>query len=300
MGRPYKNSMKPIILLIGLIVSGCATTAPPTINVRPVPLVEQVDTHLDADYQFALQSYEDGKYGLAYSAYKKLLMQSPEDTKVLLGFADVALAMTSQGASYQEEAALIYTRLVNTPDVAEDVLRQARTGIILLKSLHAEKNSVDIINLATNSDDPRVWNTLGRGYDKSGEWISALDAYLTALNLSYETGQTVAPVQNNMGMSLLLQGRTSEAVKKFEQAHLASPHIKLYDNNYRLGLIFTGNLPRALKDVEEGQAAQLLNDAGFIAAGIGEISRARTLYQEAIRISPVYFQIAEQNLRALG
>ncbi|MBL4869526.1 MAG: hypothetical protein JKX72_01095 [Robiginitomaculum sp.] len=292
--------MKPITLLIGLIVSGCATTTPPTINVRPVPLAGQVDVHFDEDYQLAVTSYADGKYGLAYTAYKKLLMRSPKETKALLGFADAALAMVGQGSSYQEEAILVYTRLINTPGIAKDILRQANTGIILLQSLSADKNSADIINLATNSDDPRVWNALGRGYDKTGEWISALDAYLTALNLSYETGQTIAPVQNNMGMSLLLQGRTNEAVKKFKQAHLASPHIKLYDNNYRLGLIFVGHLSRAIEDIEDGQAAQLLNDAGFIAAGIGETARARTLYQHAIHLSPVYFQTAEQNLRALG
>jgi len=48
-----------------------------------------------------------------------------------------------------------------------------------------------------------------------------------------------------------------------------------------------------------GRAAQIYNDAGFIAAKAGKTDVARSLYREALRISPVYFPPAQANLDAL-
>lgn len=140
---------------------------------------------------------------------------------------------------------------------------------------------------------------MGQAYDRKRNWISALDSYVTALRLSHDRGSAVAPVQNNMGMSLMMQGRTLGALQKFKQAHLAHPDIQLYNNNYRLALILSDKLGQAIDGLDEGRMAQLYNDAGFIAQGNGDETRARILYEKAILTSPVYFEIAEQNLKTL-
>ena len=141
-----------------------------------------------------------------------------------MGFADAALAMVSRGQIYYDEANWVYTQIINTPDFSEKTVNQAKTGLLLLDVwARRMRKQYALRELAQNSTDPRVWNALGRTYDKQGQWIPALEAYLNALSFSHKNGQALAPVHNNMGMSLLLQKRTREAVEKFKQAHLASP-----------------------------------------------------------------------------
>lgn len=300
MGKYSSKIKKSIVLLVAIMAAPCATPSFAAIEVRPVPLTESTNTNLVADRQSAVASYKAGEFGFAYTKYKKLLMQVPSDEKISLGLADAALAMVSHGQIYHDEANWLYTNIINTPEFSEKTVNQAKTGLLLLTCGQGNANTDELRELAQNNTDPRVWNALGRSYDKKGEWVPALEAYLNALNFSHKNGQALAPVHNNMGISLLLQKRTPEAVEKFKQAHLASPEVDLYDNNYRLGLVLTDNLPKALKDADDGQAAQLFNDAGFIAANNGEFIRARAFYQMAISISPIYFQIAENNLKSLG
>jgi len=145
-----------------------------------------------------------------------------------------------------------------------------------------------------------LWHALGRSYDQNNAWIDALDAYVNALSTAKENGQSTAAVINNMGMSLLMQGRKKEALVKFKQAAKASPDMPVYDNNLRLAATLSGKTTQALKGLSDTKIAQIYNDAGVIAQAQGEHGNATKFYKKAIEKSPVYFKRAEENLTALA
>ncbi|PHR91812.1 MAG: hypothetical protein COA69_11600 [Robiginitomaculum sp.] len=298
---------------VSIVVSGC-TTNRSVVDVRPYNIGNNGNVDLGAVRDRAALFYERGTFISAYTDYKTVVLQMPKDKDypALLGFADAALALAGLGEQYADEARIVYENLVATDGLSNPLKIQAETGLILLDVMAADRGESPEISasetsaealimraLDTNPQDPRLWNALGRAYDRKQNWISALESYVTALRLSHDNTGAVAPVQNNMGMSLLLQGRTEEALVKFRQAHMANPEIQLYDNNTRLALILSDDFATALEGLDDIPMAQLYNDAGFIAAGHGDVARARGLYEKAIEINPLYFEIAEQNLAAL-
>jgi len=158
--------------------------------------------------------------------------------------------------------------------------------------------------------DERLWSALGKSYDQNKDWIAAQEAYAQAL----EHGQDWPNAINNMGMSLLMQGRYEKALDKFAQAAQIAPSKALYDNNRRLTLVLMRQYDRALDDLEtddletddletddmaESRAAQLLNDAGYVAMMQGDRDRAKTLFEYAIARSATYHAKAYANLAAL-
>lgn len=297
-----------MIVPVSIAVSGC-TTSQSGFDVRPLNIGNSGNIDLATVRDRAALFYERGTFISAYTDYKTVVLQMPKDKDypALLGFADAALALAALGEQYADEARMVYENLVATDGLSEPLKTQAETGLVLLDVMEAAPKdsaapSAEALIMGAmdaNPQDPRLWNALGRAYDRKQNWISALESYVTALQLSHDNGGAVAPVQNNMGMSLLLQGRVPEALVKFRQAREANPEIQLYDNNTRLALLLSDDFETALEGLEDIRTAQLYNDAGFITAGRGDIAQARALYQKAIEISPVYFEIAEQNLAAL-
>lgn len=311
-----------ILLPVNAVGAGCATTKPvlPVVEVRPVALINNGNFDLVTADKKAALFYKEGAFISAYTEYKNAVIKMPSNTgerknyTALLGFADAALALSALGETYQDEARLVYNALINTQTsdtgLSKAMKARASAGLALVDALDVNMDA-DVgaqthieakimLALDATPNDPRLWNALGQVYDRKNNWVSALDSYVTALRLSHDRGAAVAPVQNNMGMSLLMQGRTSYALQKFKQAHQAHPDIQLYDNNHRLALVLSDKLAQAIEGLEEGRTAQLYNDAGYIAQGNGDDQRARALYERAILTSPVYFEIAEENLKTLG
>lgn len=325
MAGVFSKMVLSIILPVSVLGAGCTTTQPvyPAVEVRPVLLDNNGDFDLGAAGKKAALFYNEGAFISAYNEYKNTVLHMPsttgehKDYKALLGFADAAMALSGLGEKYQDEARLVYDVISKATlsdtgpknmGLTKAIKARAEAGLVLLDSIAVSSDDVTaqrdveariMLAIDVTPSDPRLWNALGQVYDRKQNWFSALDSYVTALRLSHDKGATVAPVQNNMGMSLMMQGRTLDALQKFKQAHTAHPDVQLYDNNYRLALILSDNLGQAVEGLEGVRVAQLYNDAGFIAHGNGDEIRARKLYEKAILTSPVYFEIAEQNLKKL-
>jgi Flp pilus assembly protein TadD len=154
------------------------------------------------------------------------------------------------------------------------------------------------LNLALerNLQDPRLWSALGQFYDKQAEHMRAQDHYIKALKM----GGPKAAIINNMGMSLLLQGRREAALKKFEHAIELDQDNQLFDNNRRLVLALQADYQAATEGLTDHRAADILNDAGYIALQRGEMKLAARLLEHSIRLSPRHHQKAQANLEALG
>ena len=296
-----------VIMAVCLVFGGCATTkAKPSIEVRAVKMVEKPDFDTAGVHEKAKKLLSKGAYIKAYNEYQNLLLYLPksaiERNEALLALAETALALTGQGVHYQKQADDIFKQLALKQELPDGDKNRIIAGQALLVAMNEDtKSPIETIEAALElrPDDARLWNALGRAHDQNSDWMPALDAYLQALNVTHKSKRSRAPVYNNMGMSLLLQGRTKEALVKFKRARKGQPEIKIYENNYYLALILSDNLASKFEGLEDNRLALLYNDAGFIAAGKGKHIHARTYYNKAIEISPVYFETAVENLAAL-
>ena len=268
-------------------------------------MVETSDYDIETSYEKSKHLSAKGSFLQAYDEYQNLFAHLPKRTpkrdEILLGFANTSLALAGKDIHYQIQAKTIYQQLAKKKlPLAE--MYKVEAGQALLASLSGEPKAV-ISALKTalenSPDDARLWNAIGHMHDKNMDWFLALDAYLQALQIAHETERPAGPALNNMGMSLLMQGRTQEALSKFEQARNEQPQTRVYENNYYLALILSDALGTQLAELDDSQVARLYNDAGFIAARKGEHQHARAFYRKAIEISPAYFKTAAENLAAL-
>ena len=303
-----------IIICAGLILSACETTKGvegAEVKVRPIvqTSASEQPQKIDVSVQFtkAAQLQASADFIGSYEAYKVLLLRMDMGhtgrNQALLGLADSALALAWRDDKYAAQARKVYQKISTGSALTQPQKHQVESGLLLLDLVDytpeaAERHLEQ--TLQDSPDDPRLWNALGRLHDQNSDWLDALDAYIKALSVAKKNGQSVASVHNNMGMSLLMQGRKREALTKFEQAVKAKPDMTIYDNNLRLAQTLSGQTTIALKGLSDTKIAQVYNDAGVIAQAQGDHKKAIALYREAIEKSPLYFKLAEENLAALG
>lgn len=298
-----------LLVIAGIGLSGCASAkkldVKNTIDVRAATMVEQQTIDLEAERTAADNYYAEGNFKAALRAYQNVILHASEDYEhahlVLMGYGDSALALGGHEA-YRRKAEKAYSVLAEFEDLSEEIQDRLLSGQVLLEIAKNEDIDVEVrLNeaLETNLGDPRLWNALGRLHDQNQDWLIALETYVKALHVANKEGYPVAPVINNMGMSYMLQKRTADALKKFEQAHALNPDIHVYDNNRRLALILTDRIDQAVDGLTDKRAALIYNDAGYLSAATGKKARAQYLYKKAIELSPSYFEKAEINLSAL-
>ena len=128
------------------------------------------------------------------------------------------------------------------------------------------------------------------------DWATADSAYARAASVAPERGE----VANNQGWSLLLRGRWTEALAKFEQAAQLDPRTPRIANNLELA---RDALKERLPQREPGENDQAwsarLNDAGVAAASRGERGRAIAAFAQAIETRTAWYGRAADNLAAV-
>lgn len=300
-----------------LTVGACATTKPAfevkEVQVRPVLTNSSPVEVQEFDFVTALDEAQklrrSSDYAASYNAYNVLFenIKSQDTTRetradILLGLADSALSLTWLGETYEIRARSIYTSIYKSENSSEDYKRRAENGLLLLtlSGLHPDEAETYLrLALEDSPNDPRLWNALGKLHDGNENWLDALDAYVVALAVAKQKDISTAAVVNNMGMSLLMQGRKEEALTKFAQANKSNPDMPIYDNNLRLAQTLTGKSYDAVEGLSEVRTAQMYNDAGVIAQAQGQPIKAKSFYKIAIEKSPTYFEVAEKNLAGL-
>ena len=275
-----------ICAALALAPASFADSAKPVVDVRMVAPETVGKVDVSARFTAAQTALDNGDYASAYDGFTVLRHDNKNNESYQLGLADSAL-----GLRKFSEARSLYGAMI--PSNAR------RAGLTLCD---VALGNVDDIELALNAalegnlSDPRLWNALGLYYDARGRHIDSQDIFIRAIAM----GSDRAAAINNMGMSLMRQRRYDEALAKFEQASSLNPMSRRYDNNRRMVLALGSDFDAAVKDVPEGRAAQVLNDAGYIALTRGRRDQARELFEKAIAVSPVYFPVAEANLASMG
>lgn len=295
-----------VSIVFSLTLIGCASTKTKQgADIRPVEKTQQAAFDFETLKEQAGKHFERGEYAQALQNYRDILLNlSRDDAKrddILLAYGESALGLSQKNAQYLDEARLAFEQLDAKDDLTKDLTNRLVAGqaLLALADNHKDSEALLIRALKHNPDDLRLRNALGHLYDGRQSWLEALDVYVGALAVANATGDETAAIVNNIGMSLLMQGRTKEALEKFEQAAQKAPTQDVFDNNRRMALTLLGQSTQAFENLEDPLAAQLFNDVGYIAASRGDTAKARGYYKKAIALSPHYFERAELNLAAL-
>lgn len=235
----------------------------------------------------AKTAFENGDYAQALAGFRTALSADKDNEAVLLGFGNSALALGKGDVALQ-----VFQRLKSeTP--------AALSGLILAEIMTGQSADIELrLNEALERDqsDPRLWNALGRYFDDQNRPLLAQDNYIKAI----ATGRASAGAINNLGMSYLMAGRSKDALVKFEHALSMDESNLLYDNNRRLVLALSRNYAQAVENLPDYHAADILNDAGYIAKMQGNLAAARRLFEAAIAASPRHHSVAYENLSSLN
>lgn len=143
----------------------------------------------------------------------------------------------------------------------------------------------------------RAWNAKGVLADLTNDWAAADDAYAHAHDLSPEDARII----NNQGWSKLIRGEWAAAVPFLEQAAALDSKSERIANNLELArAALAADLPRRRAGESERDWAMRLNDAGVAAELLGDRKRAVAAFTQALDASPIWYERASNNLKALS
>jgi Flp pilus assembly protein TadD len=102
---------------------------------------------------------------------------------------------------------------------------------------------------------------------------------------------------NNLGWSLLLRGRWTQAVEQLERAAALDPKTQRIADNLDLArTAISEDLPRRRPNESDSDWAARLNDAGVMARVRGDQKRAIAAFAQAIEARSQWFERAANNL----
>ncbi len=168
-------------------------------------------------------------------------------------------------------------------------------GVLLLKKReYAESRTLLEKAVAQNAGNPGAHNALGVIADLERDYDRAQRHYTSAM----ETGSKSAALMNNLGYSRYLGGNLKGAASAFRDALLIDPQYELAWRN--LALVYTrqGRYDDAVETLAKVQdQAKAYNDVGYILMVDGKLDQARGYFEEAKRLSPSFYALADTNSR---
>lgn len=176
----------------------------------------------------------------------------------------------------------------------QDCRLQAGAGIAALR-LGRDKDAELRLRESTAAcpDNAETWGALAVVEDKGGRWDLSAAAYARAIALSKDDPALL----NNAGVSLMSQRRYAEAIRLFRQALLIDPANAHARNNLDIARVASGERPDFESEEDSGRRADRLNNAGYAALLAGDAAAATSYFDEAIKVNPFRFDVAEINLR---
>jgi Flp pilus assembly protein TadD len=286
----FARSLKATLTALAIgcgVLTGCAS-APARSGGQTTG--EAVTTNADELGAKAAEARAKGDLDLALKLYVQRAELDPTDADALFEI----------GAIYEFRgdaplAARAYARAVQI----EPQHSRALEGLGL--RYFAERQLDDarpLLQRAVDADNTlwRSHNALGLIADALGRHSEAGGHYAAALALRPGS----AAILNNRGYSQYLAGALDAAERDFRAALAAEPgYDKAWQN---LGLIFARrrDYAAALAALERVVAEHVAaNDVGYIAMLSGDFGTAERLFAEAIRLSPRFYQTANDNAAEL-
>jgi tetratricopeptide (TPR) repeat protein len=192
--------------------------------------------------------------------------------------------------------------LVGYQHLASSLSRQpgdCENGAISALELGRIADAEPLVDCAVASGESswRAWNARGVLADFKQDWPTADEAYARAHKLDPQNARVI----NNQGWSMLLRGDWASAIPLFEQAVLLDGKSRRIADNLELArAALAADLPKRRPDEDGHDWAARLNDAGVAAEMLGQKKRAVAAFTQALDASPIWYDRASNNLKALG
>ena len=299
MTTTYKKRWVIEFCLLGLL-SGCAST--PDVdddaidqanlkdNAKDVLFATEFPVESEEDaLKRAQQAIKDGEIDRALFYFVRALKYRPDNVELLVQIGD--MQTRRQNSVFAKRAYVM--ALHHDPEHG-----RALEGLGLIYV--ADSKDADAISVLKSAvaNDERLWrahNALGVYADKAEDYSTALHHYDLALSINPDA----AHVLNNRGYSRYLAGDIEGATLDLYTAANDRGFPQAWAN---LGKIYAeeGLYRDAIKTYKLVMSeANALNNTGFSAIENGDLVQAEHYLTEAIRISPIYFPSAEENLTLL-
>lgn len=274
--------------VLPFVLAGCETTGNVS-NTNGLNLTPPVEEFVPGLVQKAEEAFADGRIGEAYRYYGKILSADKNNLRAKFGIGETLLAMGKAGA------AVDVFRSIETDDEFRARSLQGK-GIALLMSGDRETGH-GALRQAVSEDSAlwRAWNALGQYYDTDRKWDEARECYDNALAANGDR----ATFYNNIGVSMLLQGRYEEAEQEFLIALKLSPSNEITCLNLRLSLAWQGKYIEAMSGVNRSEIAETLNNIGYIALLREDYASAQIYLTRALEESPDFLDAAWRNIQFL-
>lgn len=234
-------------------------------------------------------AFEAGNYAEALQLYRDILARDPSSKEAKLGIADCELATNQVDTANQ-----LYQELGGDAALRPRVLQGRGIALMKLGRKHLAEN---LLRKAVTADATlsRAWIALAVLYDTERKWDDADRAYAKALAVKPNS----AIIHNDLGFSLLSQGKTEQAVKSFQTALQLDPSLKPARMNLRIALALEGRYSDAVAGVQGSTLATTLNNVGFAAMTRGDYANAKKFFTRSLDTSSSYEEMASRNLMEL-
>jgi tetratricopeptide (TPR) repeat protein len=233
------------------------------------------------------QAYRQGELEKALYAYATALEEGGPGADVLfrLGIVHERLGQHPEAEAALEKALELHPEHAGALE---------RLGLLLARR-HSNERAEELLERALELDAKRwrAHNALGILDDLRENYAAAMEHYEAALVVVPES----ALLLNNRGYSRYLAGDLDEAARDFYAASQRDPGYRRARQN--LGLVYArrGWYDDAIEMYSQVlEPAAVHNDVGYMAMFNGDHEAADTFLREAIRLSPTYYRMAQDNL----
>ena len=273
-----------VLLLVGLLTmaAGCATTGSEERpdSVRPDPIAPE--TSIAAGDEAARR----GEFERALAYYLRAVDQvQTADLWLRVGAACTRLGQP-------QRALHAYLNVIALDPAHVDAHEGAGLEYVALKNSSAAREHLANA-IALDSQRWRSHNALGIIADQNSDHAAAIAHYEAALAINPSSPLLL----NNIGYSRYLSNDLEQAARDFYAATQLDPNYKPAWSNLAMTYAKRGWYKVAIETLlEASDEATAYNDVGYIALMRNDLAEAEQLLNEAIRLSPVYYPIARQNL----
>jgi Tfp pilus assembly protein PilF len=253
MRNPMKTPKTLAVLVLAVTLGACASgaadgqspVAADAGTFAPEPLLERADTALD-----------EGLMEVAMGHYQVVLRHQPDNARARLGMAEITLAAGDLPA-----ARTAFEAQTTHPELGPRAYQGL--GLAYLKAGRPDKARAPLeAAVLADSFLWRAWNGLGTVHDREENWTEAQRCYDAALAAAPPGAAGI--IHNNMGFSLILQGRHAEATAHLMEAARRDRTQTLPRTNLRLALAWQGRYDEAVAGARPAERAAVLNNVGYV------------------------------------
>ena len=243
-----------------------------------------------------------GNAVLAEQALQRALDADPDYVPALVGYGQSRLAKRDFQAaedSFQKAIDLDWRRLEGgAPDKARAHTVEPGPAVESTKeAAEAQATGAGVYSPTMNTYDSQspagAYNGLGVLADLSGDYRRAVTYYTVAAAIRPNATNII----NNLGYSYYLAGDLAAAERYFREVLQVDPSFERGWRN--LALVYTrqeryDDALAVLSQIMD--SAEAYNTLGYLCMVQGQHGRAQRFLEQAISLSPVYYELAYQNL----